>query len=267
MPDFPRAASGATLPDVALRCAHTAGDILAQRFLQPQVVGQKGRNNPVTESDLLAERSILEILGAEFPDHAVLSEETRQDTRSDGWLWIIDPLDGTRNFANGIPFFCVNIALMHTGDVVLAATHDPIRNETFVAQRGQGATVNGKPLHVSPKDLSQSVIGADLGYNDELASATLRLLAELRSETQSYRVLGSAALSLAYVADGRHELYLHHYLFPWDFAAGKLLIEEAGGVATDRFGEPLTVDSSTILAGSPNAHPALLARITGVPVT
>jgi fructose-1,6-bisphosphatase/inositol monophosphatase family enzyme len=263
MPDLPAGISGADATAVMLRCAREAGRILAEHFRLPKVVGSKGRNNPVTETDLLAERTICDIIRAEFPDHAILSEETLATTRSDGWLWVIDPLDGTRNFSNNIPFFCVNLALMHAGEVVLGVTFDPLQEETFTAAKGSGAALNGTPLAASGRDLSQSVIGADLGYDDGLAAETLRVLAGLRSQTQSYRILGSAALSLAYVAAGRHDLYVHHYLFPWDFAAGKLLIEEAGGTATDRRGGPLTVDSHDIVAGSTRAHGELLARLEG----
>ncbi len=266
MPELPTSAHGASAADVIRQCATAAGAILLERFRRPQEIGSKGRNNPVTETDLLAEKTIIGIITESFPDHAILAEETRSDTKSQGWMWVLDPLDGTRNFANGIPMFCTNIALVHNGVPQLGVTYDPVHGELFLGIRGGGATLNDEPLHVSEKRLAQSVIGVDLGYSDERAAASLNLLATLRPVTQTFRVLGSAALSLAYVAAGRHELYLHNYLFPWDFAVGQLLIEEAGGVTSDRIGEALTLEANSILAGAIGAHGELLDLIRDVPL-
>ncbi len=252
--------------EAALRAAREAGDLLISRFREPQVVASKGDRNPVTATDLDAERTILAVLTAEFPGHAILSEESHPDTRTDDWLWVIDPLDGTRNYLSGIPFFCVNIALAHGGEVLLGVTHDPVHNETFAADRGRGATCNGRPIAASlAPTVAESVVGVDLGYVDVRARRMLELVEGVWPRLQAVRITGSSALALAYVAAGRLDLYVHHYLYPWDFAAGLALIPEAGGQVTERAGGMPTLAPGTILAGGPGAHADALAVLRGLP--
>jgi fructose-1,6-bisphosphatase/inositol monophosphatase family enzyme len=247
--------SGHAALEVARACAREAGALALARFRQPQDVAVKGRGNLVSETDLEIERHVTDALLREFPDHRVLSEETASQTDSAGWVWVVDPLDGTKNYISGIPFFCVNIALCHDGEPVVAVTHDPNHGETFWAERGRGAWVNDEPARVSDKPTVQaSVLGVDLGYDDRRGSAVLQLVYRLFPGVQSVRIPGSAALGLAYVACGRYDLFLHHNLYPWDLAPGILLIREAGGVITDRRGEPIAISSPTVIAGGPDAH-------------
>jgi myo-inositol-1(or 4)-monophosphatase len=230
-----------------------------EAFGARQDVRVKGRGNVVTETDLAAERAILAALRQEYPDHAVLAEETAGEAPREGWLWVIDPLDGTHNFSRGIPYFATNIALCHDGEPLLGLTYAPATGGEFFAQRGAGLTVNGRPARVSDaKRLADCVIGADLGYEDARAARMLELVAEVWP-VQSVRVMGSAALGLAYAACGRYDLFLHHYLYPWDVAAGIVLVTEGGGVIVDRDGGPATIDSEGIVAGAPSAVEELLS--------
>ena len=175
------------------------------------------------------------------------------------WTWVVDPLDGTHNFSRGIPYFATNIALCHDGELLLGLTYAPASGEEFFAQRGAGLTVNGQPARVSAaKSVPDCVIGADLGYEDVRAARMLELLAEVWP-VQSVRVMGSAALGLAYAACGRYDLFLHHYLYPWDVAAGIVLVTEGGGAVRDRDGGPATIDSEGVIAGAPEAVEEMLS--------
>jgi len=257
--DLPAARSGRSALEVARDAARAAGARVRERFRKPQTVTVKGRGNLLTETDLEIERFLHETIRAEFPDHALLSEETASTTDTAGWVWVIDPLDGTKNFASGIPYFCVNIALCHDGDPIVAATYDPNQDELFWAARGAGAWVNDAPARASTNaTVLESVLGVDLGYDNERGRALLHLVLELFPGMQAVRISGSAALGLAYAATGRFDVFLHRYLFPWDLAAGILLVREAGGVITDHLGGPIDLRSQTVLAGGAGVHGDLL---------
>ena len=256
---IPIAVSGRSALDVARRCARDAGEVALAAFRRPKEVSVKGRGNLVTQTDFEIEALLHEALASEFPDHGVLSEETATDTDRAGWVWVIDPLDGTHNFVSGIPFFCVNIALCHDGEPAVAVTHDPIHGETFWAERDGGAWLNERRIHASEApSLEASVLGIDLGYDDQRAHVALEIVYRLFPGVQKVRIPGSAALGLAYAACGRYDLFVHHYLFPWDVAAGILLAREAGGVITETNGGPVTLESQTVIAGSAEAHAGLL---------
>jgi len=273
-PDLPVSTSGATALQVARRCADEGGRLALKRFRKPQEVSVKGRGNLVTATDVDIERLIQSVLAREYPQHAVLSEETAdleaRDSKLEAreWKWVVDPLDGTRNYVSGLPFFCVNVALCRQGEPVVAVTHDPIHGETFWAEKGAGTRLSGRqasggeqPCRVSDKpSLQASVLGFDMGYDDRRAAHMLALLRELWPGMQSVRIPGSAALGLAYAACGRYDLFVHHYLFPWDLAAGILLVREAGGVITDRDGSPIRIESEGVIAGGAAVHADFLRR-------
>jgi myo-inositol-1(or 4)-monophosphatase len=241
--------------DFALELARAGGRIAIENFRRPHDIKQKGRGDLVTETDLSVERTVHETIAREFPAHRVLSEETSAATPLDGWVWVIDPIDGTRNFVSGIPFFCVNVALCHDGEPQIAVTHDPNHNDTFSAQRGAGARLNGESMRASTVDtVRDAVVGFDLGYDDRRGQAMLQLISKLFPGVQSLRIPGSAALGLAYAASGRYDVFLHHFLFPWDIAAGILLIRESGGTISDHLGGPISIRSQTVVAGSPGVH-------------
>lgn len=246
----PVSAGGRGAIDVARTVAAEAGAVALERFRRPQDVAVKGRGNLVSETDFEIERLVTRALLEAFPEHHVLSEETATDTDTAGWVWVVDPVDGTRNFVSGIPVFCVNIALCHNGEPFVAVTHDPNQRETFWAERGGGTWLNDKPTRCSEEpDVASSVLGVDLGYDDRRGRAVLGLVHRLFPGMQSVRIPGSAALGLAYASCGRYDLFLHHMLYPWDLAAGILLVREAGGEITDVHGRPIAITSETVLAG------------------
>ncbi len=257
-PPLPLSSSGKPPLEVAFDMAYAAGRVLLDHFKRGHhEISVKGRGNIVTEADLAAESVILERLREEFPEHAILSEESGAEARLEEtpWLWVVDPLDGSRNFASGIGHFAVNIALCYGIEPVVAVTFDPVRNERFWATKDRGAFVNDRKLSGSrAASVAESVLGLDLGYSDERGKAMLGLGYDIFPNVQTVRVLGSAALGLAYAAAGRFDLYVHSLLFPWDIAPGILLVREAGGVITDRDGGAVSIHSEGVVAGAAGAH-------------
>lgn len=264
--ELPASRTGAAALAVARECAAVARTIIRDGYGAAGVTAVKGRGNVVTATDLAVEQAVTRIIGGHFPGHAVLSEETAAETRSDGWLWVIDPLDGTKNFSRGLPHFCFTIALYHAMEPELALTLQPLLGEEFVAVRGEGASLNGHPISVSPAmTVQESVLAVDLGYDGRRARRQLELALELWPGMQSLRVAGSAALGFAYAAAGRWDLFVHADLQPWDIAAGLLLVREAGGIVTDRDGQPATLLSTSAVAGAPGVHADLLALAGNLP--
>jgi myo-inositol-1(or 4)-monophosphatase len=262
----PLSKSGKSPLEVARLCVREGERIVMAAFGRPQDVRVKGRGNLVTAADLASERAIREILAAEYSDHSLLSEETAASATGEGWMWVVDPLDGTHNYAHGIPFFCINIALCYREEPLLALTYDPVRGEEFRAQKGEGAFVNGERMQVSQREtVRASLLAVGLGYHDERAGRLLALLHELWPGMQSVRIMGSAALGLAYTACGRLDLFVHHVLYPWDVAAGILLVREAGGAISDRDGGPVSIRSEGTIAGAPGAHADFLRLAAGRP--
>jgi myo-inositol-1(or 4)-monophosphatase len=195
-----------------------------------------------------------------------MSEETEFVGDSEGWMWVVDPLDGTRNYVSGIPLFCVNIALCYAGEPLLGLTYEPLRREEFAAQRGRGAFLNGRPMHASAKDdVQSSVVTFDLGYDETRGGYMLVLMRAIWPGAQAFRIHGSGALGFAYAACARYDLFVHHKLYPWDIAAGIVLVQEAGGTVTDRDGSPATIYSEGALVGGPKVHADFLRIAEGRP--
>ena len=248
---IPSSTSGRSPLEVALDAVHRAGDIILERFHSPKEFTFKGRADVVTNVDLLAEEAVLETLRREYPDFGIESEEAGASDIDSPYRWMVDPLDGTRNYLSGIPHFCITIALTHQGEVLIAVTYDPVRQELFYAKKGGGAYLNDAPISASSKrEISQCLLGFDMGYSDERARQALELVQVLWPGMQSIRVMGSAALGLAYAACGRLDIYFHHHLSCWDIAAGLLLVREAGGLIIDRHGERATPKNDSIIASS-----------------
>lgn len=249
--DVPRGRSGRPGRDIVADVARQAGKALRERFGSPQRVVQKGRGNVVTEADHQVEQRVVALLGQEYPGFGVLAEESGAAPTDSRFTWVIDPLDGTRNFASGIPHFSVVIALARGDHVVLGATYDPMRDELFLAQEGEGATLNGRPIHVSQKrDLQQCLIGYDMSYDDDQARYSLELVLSLWPGIQTVRVMGSSALGLAYAAAGRLDLYFHPTLNPWDLASGLILAQESGAAAVDKGGRPARLFEKSIIVAN-----------------
>ncbi len=227
-----------------------------ERFRLPHHVGFKGPSDVVTEVDRLAEDHIVSQLLAAFPSHQVLAEEGHHPTSTDAPLWVVDPLDGTRNYARGVPFFCVSIALQVAGKTVLGVIHDPIHDETFSGRLGEGAELNGHPLTFSRKPkLEESIVAAGSMPARNPADRNLALPIYMRARplVEAIRMSGSVALNLAYVACGRWDISLSDNVHPWDVLAGALLIEETGGVVSELGGRPLSLTSRDILAANQTA--------------
>ncbi len=261
MTALPAGSSGASAVAVARACAAAACAEIRARFGAASV-GSKGNRNIVTEADFAAERAAMAVLAREFPAHAILAEETASAGWSDGWMWVCDPIDGTKNFAQGIPHFAFSLALCHGGEPQLGLTVHPLLEWEFLAVAGQGCTFNGERVYGSGRTaLGECVVAIDLGFDSARGQRQLALAADLWSRVQGVRVSGSAALGFAYVAAGLWDVYAHAQLSPWDSAAGLLLVREAGGVATTYQGQPAGLRDEAVLAGMRGPQAEMLERL------
>ncbi len=246
----------------AIETARDAGQILLEKFGRVTVT-KKADIDLVTEADLASEAMIIERIKSYYPKHSILAEEAGEAVIIGGnntWKWIIDPLDGTTNYAHGYPCFAVNIALEHDGEIVIGVTYDPTRNELFAAEKGQGATLNGKPIRVSATDdLGNSLICTGFPYDFKRKDDFARHLTQFLLSSRGVRRDGSAAIDLAYVACGRFDGFWEEGLNPWDLAAGKLLIEEAGGWVTNYDGSAFSIYKPPICASNGKIHNEMLA--------
>ena len=253
--------------DVAVAAAREAGTLLRERFGRPHDVRFKGTVDLVTEADKGAEALIAARLRAAFPDHRLLSEEGARgagEETGDGeerpYGWLVDPLDGTTNYAHGLPHFAVSIAVEHAGALLVGVVYDPMRDELFVAERGKGATRNGEPLRVSTTDeLLRSLLVTGFAYDLARRGEQAALWSAFLTQVQAIRQTGSAALNLCYVAAGRFDGYWERPLQPWDMAAGALIVAEAGGRVGGFDDGPFRPYGDEVLASNGRLHPALLA--------
>jgi myo-inositol-1(or 4)-monophosphatase len=218
----------------AIETAREAGQILLEKFGKDINVSFKGDINLVTEADLASEKLIIEKIRSHYPKHRILAEESGESIAVvDGdkrWKWIIDPLDGTTNYAHGYPCFCVTIALELDGEIVIGATFDPTRDEMFSAERGRGATLNNRQIRVSDTEkLGDALIVTGFPYNFKEKESFAKHLTDFLLKSRGVRRDGSAAIDMAYVACGRFDGFWEEGLHAWDVAAGVLFIEEAGG--------------------------------------
>ena len=265
MADIPLSASGRPAIEVARTAALTAGEILVRRFDQVKQISHKGRGNIVTDVDIAVEDEMFRLLGREFPDVGLLGEESKGVRPESGYVWIVDPLDGTRNYASGIPFFSVVVGLALDGEVLVGINYDPMRGEMFVAERGKGAFLNDERIYISDKSsIEESVLGMDLSYNNEGAVNGLDVVLSLWPGMQTARIMGSSALGISYAAAGRTDLYFHHQLEPWDQVAGILLVEEAGGIITDRTGKRAGLYSDGLIASNATLHAEFMRKTEGM---
>jgi len=255
MTTLPVSKSGKNALEVATEAARKAGEVLKTHFRQERQVKFKGRANVVTDVDLQSENCLKSFLRAEYPDHSILSEESEAISGNSSYKWILDPLDGTNNYSFGIPFFSIVIALTRGKDVLLGIVYDPLRDEMFSARKGKGATLNNSPIHVTgKKTVQESLIGLDLGYVDEKGKRSLEFITSLWPKMYAYRIMGSAALGMAYTACGRLDLYFHFLLYPWELACGQLLVTEADGVVTDLEGNPPKIGQGSVIASNKAVH-------------
>ena len=251
----------ATATEIVLR----AGEIQLRGQASGFRIDKKGTIDLVTEIDLECERMCRAVIGERFPDHAILAEEFggADSGGSSRFRWIFDPLDGTTNFAHGLPIYCSSLGLEIDGARAVAAIYDPSRKELFTAERGQGAYLNGQALRVSESaTLLESLLVTGFPYDMHQQSGDLvELFGEFLSRARAVRRLGSAALDLCYVAAGRFDAFWEQHLKPWDVAAGALIVEEAGGRVTGMSGEPFDPAAAHLIASNGLVHEQILTVI------
>ncbi|MDQ2994497.1 MAG: inositol-1-monophosphatase [Pseudomonadota bacterium] len=253
------------LVTIAENAARSAGQIIVRAAdrLDRVTVTEKSANDFVTDIDQEAEQEIIGVIHKAYPNHSILSEESGAIGEDHEIVWIVDPLDGTRNFINGLPHFCVSIAVQIRGKIEHGVIYDPIRDETFTASRGRGAKLNNTRLRISQRTkLEKALVGTGFPFrNTELTETYLNMFTKVFPQTGDIRRGGSAALDLAYVAAGRLDAFWEMDLKIWDIAAGSLLIKEAGGLVSDFTGSENYLESGNIVAGNPKLFKALLQLI------
>ena len=246
-----------------------AGAIQLARRASGFHVDKKGTIDLVTEVDLECERMCRAVLGERFPDHDILAEEMSRDPRQPSastYRWVFDPLDGTTNYAHGLPIFCSSLALQIDGRTEVGAVYDPTRAELFTAERGAGAFLNGQRLHVSAaSELIDALLVTGFPYDVHKQTADLvTMFGAFLGRARAVRRLGSAALDLCYVGAGRFDGYWEQHLWPWDVAAGALIVSEAGGTVTGMDGSEFEPAAAHLVASNGRVHGAMLAVIAEV---
>jgi myo-inositol-1(or 4)-monophosphatase len=255
--------TNAYLLATAVEAVVRAGELQMARFGTAVRIAKKGAIDLVTEVDLEVERMFRALIAERFPDHDILAEELGASTRGGRYRWVFDPLDGTTNYAHGLPIFCSTLALERDGQAIVGAVFDPNRRELFTAERGVGAWLNGEPLRVSSTEtLSDSVLVTGFPYDvRERLDDILGLFIAFLREARAVRRLGSAAIDLCWVAAGRMDGFWEQGLHAWDTAAGALIVEEAGGRVTALDGGAWRPAEGQCLATNGRIHAAMLQVI------
>lgn len=254
---------------LAVECAFLGGKVIEKGFYREKNVKYKSFANPVTEYDHESERVIVDRILKNFSSHSILAEEnySGKSRGTDEIRWVIDPLDGTVNFTHGIPYVCVSIGVEIAGKVIAGVIYNPILDELYHAVAGQGAYLNKKRIHVSKvSDPGKSLVVTGFPYErDGRIDSLMSTLGVITEKFTGFRRLGSAAMDMAYVARGNFEVFYEENLKPWDTAAGKVLIEEAGGKLTDYYGKPYSIYKKTVLAtNSTTLHKEMLSILKTV---
>jgi myo-inositol-1(or 4)-monophosphatase len=247
---------------LAIDAAREAGALLRASLGQVLDISyKKGDKDLVTRLDKESEALIAARIRAAYPDHKILAEEGTTGAAESSYTWIVDPLDGTTNYAHAFPAFAVSIAVQHESDLVCGAVFAPALDELYAAARGGGATLNGRPIAVSPTDeVKRALVGSSFTYDPHEVGQWSRANTFIRT-TQALRNIGSAALELCYVADGRFDAYLQPGLSPWDMAAAALIVVEAGGKVTNFHGQPHNIHKKQIVASNSHLHDAIIAML------
>ncbi len=253
-----------TAVQVAVEAALAAGRIQKERIDSIGEIRYKGEIDLVTEVDLLCEKEILGRIRKRFPDHALLAEESGKTQGDADHQWVVDPLDGTVNYAHGYPCYSVSIGYRQAGDMALGVVYNPSLDELFVAEKGKGATLNSKPIRVSTiTNLKKSLLVTGFAYEaHNINDNNLDHFANFIKAGHAVRRAGSAALDLCYTALGRFEAFWELHLKPWDVAAGMLIVREASGQVTRFDGSPFDIDDSHILATNGHVHPAMMDMLS-----
>lgn len=256
------------IKQVAVRAAFRSGEILNRYFGKPLQISKKGVMDLVTEADVASEKSIIATIHETFPDHAILAEESGASGTDQSDLWIIDPLDGTTNFAHHLPIFAVSIAYCHNDEVVMGIVFNPVTGELYDAAKDEGARLNGESIYVTATDsVGESLLVTGFPYTVRTQYPTDQMtrFGRCLTTSQGIRRLGSAALDLCYVAAGRFDGFWEENLKPWDTAAGMCIVLEAGGKITDFSGSHYTIMDKQILATNSHIHQQMVDLLnTGV---
>ncbi len=249
---------------VAVDAAREAGEMLLERLHSDIQISKKGRIDLVTEMDLKSEKMIVDRIHRNFSDHQILAEEGGSLAGNAPYKWVIDPLDGTTNYAHGYRFFSVSIALEMENQVVLGVVYDPVTEELFTAERGRGARVNGKLIHVSDEEvLIDSLLCTGFSYHRQRMMTNLEYFGRFLTTARAVRRDGSASLDLCYVACGRFEALWELSIQPWDVAAGRIIVEEAGGRVTRLDGTPYSIYEQEMLATNGRIHDQVVQILQG----
>jgi myo-inositol-1(or 4)-monophosphatase len=251
--------------ETAIAAARVAGAVQKQRYCGDFAIEYKGETNLVTEVDQACEALIVETINCRHPGHDILAEENEYASLHSGFTWVIDPLDGTTNYAHGIPWFCVSIALEIEKMVRVGVIYHPMMEQLFTVIKGEGAFLNGERLSVSLRaPLRQSLVATGFPYDRSTdPDNNFENFLKFQVAARAVRRFGAAALDLAYVAAGRLDGFWEAKLHPWDVAAGTLLVEEAGGFVTGYSGEPYDIRNHRIVASNGRIHKEMLTFLAG----
>lgn len=252
--------------DTVVDCAHAGGRAVMRHFRADVEIMSKGAGNLVSRADLEAEAAIIELIRSRFPGDAIIAEESHADQAATERVWIVDPLDGTNNFAHGLAHFAVSVAYYERQQPLHAAVLNPASGELFTATRGGGAFCNGRRLRVSPaRSLDESLVATGFYYDrgDAMRTTLAHIEGLFTAGVHGIRRFGAAALDLCAVASGSYGAFFEHHLSAWDFAAGRLIVEEAGGRVSDYHGRPLPIGPTTILASNGPLHEEMVRRLSG----
>jgi myo-inositol-1(or 4)-monophosphatase len=248
---------------VGIAAAYAGAQVLRGRFGNISKIDKKGAFNLVTEADTGSEKKIITTLREAFPEHAILAEESGASEGTGEYRWLIDPLDGTTNFAHQLPIFAISIALTIGAEIVLGLVLNPMDGEFFSAISGQGAELNGKPINVSSTEfVRESLLVTGFPYNfSEVTESIMSRFTVCQDASQGVRRLGSAALDLCYVACGRFDGFWEQNLNPWDTAAGAVIATEAGAVITDFSNQPFVINQKEIMVTNGRIHQEMLSLL------
>ncbi len=251
--------------DTAIRCVEETHDLFIQGYKQEKEIEFKGKVDVVTTVDKAIEQKVVDIIKAQYPDHDILAEELHHQERSNPYCWIIDPLDGTVNFAHNVPHFSLSIALEHNNEMVLGIVYNPILEELFSAEKGSGAFLNGKKISVSKTTtLLHSLTATGFPYDRwQHSNIYIEELRKIMPYVQGIRRDGVASLDLCYVACGRYDGFWERKLKPWDVSAAVLIIKEAGGKVTNYDAKDYYYTDDTLLATNKLIHQEMLKTLTG----
>lgn len=245
--------------EIAIEIAREAGVLLLKYFERRPSFELKGEFDLVTAADRASEQLVVDRLRTHFPAHAIVAEEGGGHESASEYRWYVDPLDGTTNFAHGYPVFNVTLALAHAGEVMAGCIYDPIRDEMYAAERGSGAYLNHRRIHVSSvQRLEEALVSTGFPSRKRHLNVNVHFYYQMAMWTHGVRRGGSAALDLAYVACGRLDAFWEFGLKPWDMAAGTLLISEAGGTVTDMHGGPMVIGGPELLTDNGHIHEQVL---------